>query len=60
MNFICPKCGKVEPEGTICYSFPATAKCPKCGIEIASDDRFRMMSEEEARRMRPEFYRDTK
>ena len=59
MNFICPKCGKVEPKD-IGYSFPATAKCPKCGMEITSNDKIVMLTEQDARKMRPSFYKECK
>ena len=57
MNFICPKCGKVEPKN-VRYSFPAQADCPKCGMVIEDDAKFKIMSEEEGKKYRPDFYKD--
>ena len=35
-------------------------RCSKCGMEICSDDKFRFIGSEEAKKMRPEFHRDQK
>lgn len=56
-EFDCPKCGKVNP--TVIYdSFPQQADCPNCGATLEENDSLKVLSEEESKKMRPEFYKD--
>lgn len=55
-KYICKKCGEVEPK-MIYYSFPAQFDCPICGLQGESDDKLKLLTEEEGRARRPEMYK---
>lgn len=48
----CPHCGG-ESDGNVMYSCPLQAKCRQCGRHWEFGDGIRVMSEAEARRVRP-------
>jgi transcription initiation factor IIE alpha subunit len=54
-EFDCPKCGKVNPTA-LYYSCPMQADCPKCGAKLEKSDSIKILSEEEGRKLRPQFY----
>lgn len=61
-KFICPTHGEVIPK-QIYYSCPLQGDCPECNKrleDIAEDAGIRMMTEEEAKAVRPEFYKNNK
>lgn len=55
IKFVCPRCGPVVPR-VVYYTFPMQANCPNCKTLLETGEKLKMMSEEEARRIRPSFY----
>jgi DNA-directed RNA polymerase subunit RPC12/RpoP len=56
-DFFCPNCGKVSPS-TIWYTFPTSFKCPTCGNIFDKKQDMPVLSDDDARKVRPEFYKD--
>ncbi len=55
-KFVCPEHGEFKPNGVL-YSCPLQARCPECdNLVEAEGGGVKVLSEEEARRKRPELY----